>query len=328
MSLDFKRAFTYLKENENWLFTFTIIAILTLITNVSVIAVHNVIAVMPITLFMGGFHILLINNLIHEKSPILQNFKSNISNLFMTGLKYWGVSFGFIGLFAILALGILMIHILIIFITSLLGIAFISKESFSSVMNAEVIIFTIVIVSFALYYSVVSLFMSLTFGEHLSFKKAFCIKKITGIIARDWVNYLLLFVLSALVYISFPLIREVSYIYDNKVLLYIVLILQSIVMTYFFFALTFLFTQAYKQSLAKLENSEEKVELLQHNLNNIDYKIISSIVVISIAFLIALCLLPISPNSSIGRLNTQLTQISKMKAKQNHSSSYSPTYKK
>ena len=128
------------------------------------------------TLFLGGYFILMINNIIHERKPILEDLEKSQSKergLGTVTLKNMGI--GFIFAFCLLTIGIILFLLFV-------------KLVMLNITQA-----IIVLIIFLLPLIVIVSLCHLLFAENLKFSDAFNIKKAIASFKIAWGKYLMVF---------------------------------------------------------------------------------------------------------------------------------------
>jgi len=301
MGVNFKEAFTYFLQDKTWKYKYVILALVGFVLNLAAVE-HIGFITIPFSLFVSGFYILLTHNLINENKPVLPDF--DLEKIFINALKYIGAIIIYSMGFVAIVVGLLIIQSLLAVVVRVAGVSV-----FVPFMLILSILGLVLILGLSIFYLLISLLIRLSFSENLSFKQALDIKRLIKIFNSNLAQYVLLFVLWGVISISTSLIYQNAPIFDNKPVLILTLLVIAFTNTFIAFAFTHLITQAYKQSLAKLENNESKLESLKHKPNNFDYKAIGAMVLISIIFLTAFSSMPVSKDSSLGKMFIQMKQM-------------------
>jgi len=300
MSVNFKEAFTYFLRDKSWKLKFVVLAIVFSIPNLAIVLWKNFIIGIPFTLFLVGFSVLLMHNLINDINPVLPDL--SIKNIYKTGLKFYGTIFGYFVLYIIAIIIWAIAQIIIILATTFAGKIYLSSSGLiKQLLNFEMIAGFIVLAIFLAFSIFIDPFIRLLFCENLSFKESFNIKKIFIAFAKNWRTYLLVFGVSVFAYAPSGLMYNMAFIYDNKPILIFVLLISAFITSFLSFSIISLMTQAYRQSLAKINRDDLKMESLKHTLNAFDYKAISIILIMSVSLMVIFFSFPLSKHSPLSQ---------------------------
>lgn len=302
MGVNFKEACTYVFKDNGWKSKFAILTILFFVSTTITYLTQESIFALIIGLFSVGYNILLTNNLINDAERVLPDFK--IKELFQKGIKYLGVVFTILAIYAAIGITVSLLSVIISIITIVFAKLYpaFDMSLFNPLLFVSPLIVIGIIVFLGLFIVFILPFSQLLFSENFSYKESFNIKKMFKVFGANWGLYILLFVLTIFMSISIDSPLSLSFIYDNKPILVLFALLVSIVNTFIYFMETHLITNAYKLSLAKIESDDSKLEQLNHKFNSFDYKAIGAIVVISITLFSTMFMFPVSRNSSLGKL--------------------------
>lgn len=240
-----KEAFTFTFKDEKWIskiligtaLLFTIFAI-TLITRLILVVgtggtIDQKIALLeanaisflissPFYIFMFGYMLELVHNLINEKTPALPEWFVDVKKYLINGLKGYVIIFTYTIIFFLICL----ISSIILLATKISIIA----------------IFAIIIV-FSIAFTPLLIVAYSAFAEDFNFKKAFAIKRNLKIFGKTWLNYIGIIALALIIFIPLLILLCISCV--GIILLPTALFLMKLIANHFY-------AQIYKKAIGTL----------------------------------------------------------------------------
>lgn len=181
LNFDLKKPWTDLAESKPNIKYLILIGLLMIVLGVIDLALKTKTFSSIGNIILGGYFILMINNIIHDKKPILEDLSNSSGserNLFFIILKIFGI--GIVYGLAMITIGI------ILFLIFLKG------------LMLDMRISVIALIVFLLPLLILLSLSNLLFAENLKFSDAFNIKKAVKSFSIAWKEYLIAFILNIL----------------------------------------------------------------------------------------------------------------------------------